>query len=135
MMIPAEVHQLLVMAYGAYDAAWTVALHAVDRAVDGCVAFARDVVPQVDTTKKPKVPQPGDVDLPKKLNKKLGTLMGWGLRGFYAVAFFGFLAAATKMFWAHHRGGGEASLGPTAWVAAGCLLGGSAGVLADLLIF
>jgi hypothetical protein len=135
MTVSAEVHQLLAAACGTYDAAWTAALHAVDRAVDGCAAFARDIAPQVEATKKPKVPQPGEVNLPKKLNTKVGELMGIGVKVFYSFAFFAFLGAAGKMFWSHHRSGGEASLAPTAWVAAGCLLGGSAAALADLLIF
>jgi hypothetical protein len=79
-------------------------------------------------------PTPRNDDLPGDLSTKLGTLMGWSLRIGYVACFFGFVYAAAKMAIAHRRGE-EVNFAGLATTAAGCLVMGSAGAIADALIF
>jgi hypothetical protein len=79
-------------------------------------------------------PTPGNQDLPGDLSTKLGTLMGWALRLGYVACFFGFVYAAGKMAIAHRRGE-EVNFTGLATTAAACLIMGSAGAIADALIF
>jgi hypothetical protein len=82
----------------------------------------------------PNHPVPGNVDLPGLTGTKLGILMGWGLRVFWVLAFFGFLMAAGKMLMAHRRGE-EANFSALGITAVACLIGGSAGAIVDALLY
>jgi hypothetical protein len=95
---------------------------------DGLSMLAVDPSPGVDH------PQPGNAPLPGDLNAKIGVLMGWGLRFVYVACFFGFLMAAGKMAIAHRRGE-EINFVGLGTTAAACLIGGSAGAIADALVF
>lgn len=112
-------------------------LHLLNEVSDAVLnAPVMDVVADLadKKTKGPKLPKPGDVDLPGGLNTKLGTLMGWGLRLGYVACFFGFIMAGVKLFQGY-RQGGEINFQALGAVAAACLVIGSAGALADMLIF
>lgn len=82
----------------------------------------------------PNDPKPGDANLPGKLNDKLGTLMSWGIRLGYVACFFGFVYCAAKMAISHRRGE-EINFTGLGTTAAACLILGSAGAIADALVY
>ncbi len=77
-------------------------------------------------------PKPGDVELPGKVEAKLSTLMGWGMRGLYAILFFAGIGAIVRMGISHQRGE-EVNFKSLGTVAIACIAGSSLGAIIDVL--